>query len=228
VRSTKRPTHEQNRRIDDDHCTSPSDCGRRRRSYRCDGGLLLGARGIIRRSLDRPGHVVGAERPVCHRQRLGHRGTRCAQAPAPAASRPLSDFVENVPEGPQYSFYSFATPSGRIQCRFVDGGLACQTGEYPHTVADSALCGFYPGMEQGRAVRFGFFDGAPKQPCATIIQGDGFQSPHTLAYGQSVTATLRSGLTVTCTSARDGLTCTQAGGTGPRGFFLSADTFTIL
>jgi hypothetical protein len=144
----------------------------------------------------------------------GTGGPGGAQAPAPAASRPLSDFVENVPEGPQYSFYSFATPSGRIQCRFVDGGLACQTGEYPHTVADSA--------------RFGFFDGAPKQPCATIIQGDGFQSAHTLAYGQSVTATLRSGLTVTCTSARDGLTCTQAGGTGPRGFFLSADTFTIL
>lgn len=158
----------------------------------------------------------------------GTGGPGGAQAPAPAASRPLSDFVDNVPEGPQYSFYSFATPSGRIQCRFVDGGLACQTGEYPHTVADSALCGFYPGIEQGRAVRFGFFDGAPNQPCATIIQGDGFQSPHTLAYGQSVTATLRSGLTVTCTSARDGLTCTQAGGTGPRGFFLSADTFTIL
>jgi hypothetical protein len=151
-----------------------------------------------------------------------------AQAPAPAASRPLSDFVEDVPEGPQYSFHSFATPSGRIQCRFVDGGLACQTGEYPHTVADDALCDFYPGVEQGNAVRFGFFDGAPKQPCATIIQGDGFQSPHTLAYGQSVTAPLRSGLTITCTSARDGLTCIQAGGTGPRGFFLSTDTFTIL
>ncbi|WP_237570882.1 hypothetical protein [Mycolicibacterium lacusdiani] len=110
----------------------------------------------------------------------------------------------------------------------MDGGLACQTGEHPHTVAESALCDFYPGVEQGNAVRFGYFDGAPKQPCATIIQGDGFQSPHTLAYGQSVTASLRSGLTVTCTSARDGLTCTQAGGTGPRGFFLSADTFTIL
>jgi hypothetical protein len=158
----------------------------------------------------------------------GTGGPGGAHAPAPAASRPLSDFVEGVLEGPQYSFYSFATPSGRIQCRFVDDGLACQTGENPHTVAESALCDFYPGVEQGRAVRFGYFDGAPKQPCATIIQGDGFQSPHTLAYGQSVTAPLRSGLTVTCTSANDGLTCTQAGGTGPRGFFLSADTFTIL
>ena len=151
-----------------------------------------------------------------------------AQAPAPAASRPLTDFVEGSPEGPQYSFHSFATPSGRIQCRFVDGGLACQTGEDPHTVAEGALCDFYPGIEQGNAVRFGYFDGAPKQPCATIIQGDGFQSPHTLAYGQSVTAPLRSGTTVTCTSASDGLTCTQTVGTGPRGFFLSADTFTIL
>ncbi|MFC7674255.1 hypothetical protein ACFQWH_14305 [Mycolicibacterium sp. GCM10028919] len=151
-----------------------------------------------------------------------------AQAPAPAASRPLTDFVEGSSEGPQYSFHSFATPSGRIQCRFVDGGLACQTGADPHTVAESALCDFYPGIEQGNAVRFGYFDGAPKQPCATIIQGDGFQSPHTLAYGQSVTAPLRSGTTVTCTSASDGLTCTQTGGTGPRGFFLSADTFTIL
>lgn len=147
---------------------------------------------------------------------------------APSAPRPLSDFVEDDPEGPQYAFHSFATPSGRIQCRFVGGGLACQTGEDPHTVAESALCDFYPGIEQDNAVRFGYFDGATKQPCATIIQGDGFRSPHTLAYGQSVAAPLRSGLTVTCTSARDGLTCTQAGGTGPRGFFLSADTFTIL
>jgi hypothetical protein len=158
----------------------------------------------------------------------GNGGPSGVQAPAPAASRPLSDFIEDVPEGPQYSFHSFATPSGRVQCRFADGGLACQTGGHPHTVPDSALCGFYPGAEQGRATRFGYFDGAPKQPCATIIQGDGFQSPHTLAYGQSVTAPLRSGLTVTCTSAGDRLTCAQAGGTGPRGFFLSADMFAIL
>ena len=111
----------------------------------------------------------------------------------------------------------------------VDGTLACQTGEHGHTVADSALCGFYPGIEQGNAVRFGFFrNETGPQPCATIIQGDGFDSPHTLAYGESVTAELPSGLTVTCTSAVEGLTCTQAGATGPRGFFLSVDEFTVL
>lgn len=175
-----------------------------------------------------PGTSSAPSAPSATGSGSGTGGPGGAQAPAPAASRPLSDFVEGSPEGPQYSFYSFATPSGRIQCRFVGGGLACQTGENPHTVAGSALCDFYPGIEQGNAVRFGYFDGVSKQPCATIIQGDGFQSPHTLAYGQSVTAPLRSGLTVTCTSASDGLTCTQAGGTGPRGFFLSTDTFTIL
>jgi hypothetical protein len=109
----------------------------------------------------------------------------------------------------------------------VDGTLACQTEEHLHTVAESALCGFYPGVEQSRTSRFGFFQGGP-QPCATIVQGDGFNSPHTLAYGESVTAELPAGRTVTCTSAVDGLTCTQVGGTGPRGFFLSVDQFTVI
>jgi len=164
----------------------------------------------------------------------GTGGQGGSQAPAPAApvtSRPLSDFFDAPYDPGQYPptppFYSFGTPSGQIQCRVVDGTLACQTGGRPHTVANDALCGFYPGVEQGRTSRFGYFQGGP-QPCATIIQGVGFMSPHTLAYGQSVTAELRSGRTVTCTSAVEGLTCTQAGGTGPRGFFLSVDTFTVL
>ena len=144
-----------------------------------------------------------------------------ATSAAPAAARPLSDFTD----GP---FYSFGTPSGQIQCRVVDGTLACQTQEHPHTVAEGALCGFYPGVEQGETRRFGYLEDAPNQPCATIIQGDGFDSPHTLAYGQSVTAELSAGRTVTCTSAVEGLTCTQTGGTGARGFFLSIDSFTVL
>jgi hypothetical protein len=61
-----------------------------------------------------------------------------------------------------------------------------------------------------------------------VIQGEGFNSPHTLAYGQTVTAELPSGRTVTCMSAVEGLTCTEADGPGPRGFFLSVDTFTVL
>lgn len=150
---------------------------------------------------------------------------------APATPRPLSDFVEDATAPGQYPptppFYSFRTPSGQIECRVVDNGLACQTGDHPHTVAESALCGFYPGVEQGNAVRFGFFEGAPVQPCATIIQGDGFRSPHTLAYGEAVSADLSPGRTVTCSSAVEGLTCTLAGGTGPRGFVLSVDAFTV-
>jgi hypothetical protein len=162
----------------------------------------------------------------------GQGGSQASVPAAPVVSRPLSDFLVDQSYDPpgQYPptppYYSFATPSGRIQCRVVDGGLPCQTEDDPHTVADSALCGFYPGYE-GRAVRFGFFSSGPKQPCATIIQGDGFHSPHTLAYGQSVTAELSSGRTVTCTSAVEGLTCTQMGGTGPRGFFLSVDSFKV-
>jgi hypothetical protein len=151
---------------------------------------------------------------------------------SPAVSRPLSDFYDAPYDPGQYPptppYYSFGTPSGRIQCRVVDGTLACQTAGHPQPVADDALCGFYPpGVEQGRTSRFGFFQGGP-QPCATIVQGEGFDSPHTLAYGESVTAELPSGRTVTCTSAVEGLTCTQVGGTGPRGFFLSVDTFTLL
>lgn len=156
--------------------------------------------------------------------------TDLASSSAPAASptpRPLSDFVEDATAPGQNPFYSFGTSSGQIQCRVVDGSLACQTDEHPHTVAESALCGFYPGVEQGNAVRFGFFEGAPVQPCATIIQGDGFRSPHTLAYGEAVSADLSPGRTFTCSSAVEGLTCTLAGGTGPRGFVLSVDAFTV-
>ena len=161
----------------------------------------------------------------------GQGGTQAPAPAAPVTSRPLSDFFDAPYDPGQYPptppYYSFRTPSGQIQCRVVDGTLACQTEGRAHTVANDALCGFYPGVEQGNTSRFGYFQGGPK-PCATIIQGEGFMSPHTLAYGQSVTAELPSGRTVTCTSAVEGLTCTQAGGTGPRGFFLSVDTFTVL
>lgn len=143
-----------------------------------------------------------------------------APAPiAPAVSRPLTDFVEDA------YYYSFATPGGQIQCRVGDEALACQTAGVD-TVADSALCGFYPGVEQGRTSRFGFFKDRP-QPCATMVQGVGFHSPHTLDYGQSVTAELSPGRTVTCTSAVDGLTCTSADGSGERGFVLTVDSFTV-
>ncbi len=142
---------------------------------------------------------------------------------APAVSRPLTDFVEN-----EY-YHSFATPGRQIQCRVGDESLACQfEGDGDSlTVADSALCGFYPGLEQGHTRRFGFFGDRP-QPCATIIQGEGFDSPHTLDYGQSVTAELSPGRTVTCTSAVDGLTCTSADGSGSRGFLLTVDSFTVI
>jgi len=138
---------------------------------------------------------------------------------APAVSRPLTDFVEDA------YYYSFATPGDQIQCRVGDGALACQTQGRPPAVADSALCGFYPGVEQGRTSRFGFFKDEP-QPCATIVQGVGFHSPHTLAYGQAVTAELSPGRIVTCTSAVDGLRCTSADGS--RGFLLTVEEFTVI
>jgi hypothetical protein len=142
---------------------------------------------------------------------------------APPVSRPLTDFVENA------YYHSFATPGRKIQCRIGDESLACQfEGDGDSlTVADSALCGLYPGLEQGHTRRFGFFGDRP-QPCATIIQGEGFDSPHTLEYGQSVTAELSPGRTVTCTSAVDGLTCTSADGSGSRGFHLTVDSFTVV
>ena len=151
----------------------------------------------------------------------GSEQTSVADTPAVAAPLPASDFVEE-------DWHSFATPSKRIQCRAVDNSFACQTGEDPHTVPADIVCGFYPGVEeeQSRAVRFGFFNDRP-QPCATIIQGDGFHSPHTLDYGQSVAFQLPTGRTVTCSSAAEGLTCTQAGGPGTMGFFLSRDSFTL-
>jgi hypothetical protein len=152
--------------------------------------------------------------------------TTSETAPAsipPTVSRPLTDFIED-----EY-YYSFATPSGQIQCRFGDHALACQVdgASTSFTVADSALCGFYPGVEQGRTSRFGFFKDQP-QPCATIVQGVGFHSPHTLAYGQAVTAELSPGRTVTRVSAVDGLTCTSADGIGSRGFHLTVDSFTVI
>lgn len=162
------------------------------------------------------GSTTSASTPMSSEQ------TPVADTPNVAAPRPASDFVEE-------DWHSFATPSKRIQCRAVDQSFVCQTGEDPHAVPADIVCGFYPGVEQeqSRAVRFGFFNDRP-QPCATIIQGDGFQSPHTLEYGQSVAFQLPTGRTVTCSSAVDGLTCTQVGGPGGNGFFLSRDTFTVL
>jgi hypothetical protein len=61
-----------------------------------------------------------------------------------------------------------------------------------------------------------------------MVQGVGFHSPHTLEYGQSVTAEISPGRTVTCTSAVDGLTCTSADGSGSRGFHLSVEEFTVI
>ena len=155
---------------------------------------------------------------------MGSEQTPVADTPdvaAPtAAALPASDFAEG-------SGYSFATPSKRIQCRAIDSSFVCQTEGDPHTVTTSDVCGFYPGYEQSRAVRFGFFDGSP-QPCATIIQGEGFDSPHTLSYGHSVAFQLPTMRTVTCASAVEGLTCTQVGGPGAMGFFLSIDSFTVL
>lgn len=142
-----------------------------------------------------------------------------APAPAPAV-RPVSDFADG-------SRYSFASPSKQIQCRAIDGNFMCQTSGKPHTVTTASLCNFYPGLEQSRAVRFGWFPSGPA-PCATIIQGEGFNSPHTLDYGQQVTFSPMDGRTITCASAVDGLTCTQVGGAGAKGFFLSVDSFTVL
>lgn len=137
-----------------------------------------------------------------------------------AATRPVSDFADG-------SRYSFASPSKQIQCRAIDGNFMCQTSGKPHTVTTASLCNFYPGLEQSRAVRFGWFPSGPA-PCATIIQGEGFNSPHTLDYGQRVTFSPMGGRTITCASAVDGLTCTQVGGVGATGFFLSVDSFTVL
>ncbi|GGF15174.1 hypothetical protein [Williamsia phyllosphaerae] len=139
--------------------------------------------------------------------------------PAPVA-RPVSDFADG-------SRYSFASPSKQIQCRAIEGNFMCQTSGNPHTVTTASLCNFYPGLEQSRAVRFGWFPSGPA-PCATIIQGEGFNSPHTLGYGQRVTFSPMGGRTITCASAVDGLTCTQVGGAGATGFFLSVDSFTVL
>lgn len=143
--------------------------------------------------------------------------TSQATSPAPL---PASNFTDG-------SRYSFATPSKQIQCRVIDGNFICQTEGHPHTVTTASLCGFYPDVEQSRANRFGWFPSGP-QPCATIIQGEGYDSPHTLEYGDSAVFSLPSGRTVTCASAENGLTCTQVGGPGEKGFFLSIDSFTVL
>ncbi len=157
-------------------------------------------------------------------------------ADAPATETPVADTEDDATPGPTMrpvsdfadgSRYSFASPSKQIQCRAVDGTFVCQTEGKPHTVTTASLCNFYPGLEQSRAVRFGWFPSGPA-PCATIIQGEGFNSPHTLDYGQQVTFSPMGGRTITCASAVDGLTCTQVGDAGAKGFFLSVDSFTVL
>jgi hypothetical protein len=61
-----------------------------------------------------------------------------------------------------------------------------------------------------------------------MVQGVGYHSPHTLDYGQSVTAEVSPESTVTCTSAVDGVTCNSADESGSRGFHLTVDSFTVI
>jgi hypothetical protein len=125
------------------------------------------------------------------------------------------------------SGYSFGTPSGQIQCRVSASTLACQTRGHPHTVTTDSLCKIYLGQEQGRADLFGYLEGGTL-PCATVTQGEAYQSPHTLQYGQQTTFPLDQGIAVTCGSAIDGLTCTDTDPSNGAGFFLSVDSFTQL
>ncbi len=133
---------------------------------------------------------------------------------------PVSAFEEG-------SGYSFGTPSSQIQCRVTSSTLGCQTRGHPHTVTTDSLCKIYLGQEQSRADLFGYLEGGTL-PCATVIQGEAYQSPHTLQYGQQVTFPLDQGISVTCGSAIDGLTCTDTDRSNGAGFFLSVDSFTQL
>ncbi|MCX6469123.1 MAG: hypothetical protein NTW76_07395 [Corynebacteriales bacterium] len=143
------------------------------------------------------------------------------QTRIPAVSAvPASEFAVG-------SYYAFGTPSGKIQCHAVEGNFLCRTEGNPHTVSSASLCNFYSGEEQGRAVQFGWFT-SRTEPCATIIQGNGWAAGKTLGYGQRVTFPADAGRTITCSSASNGITCTQVGGSGARGFVLSAESFTVL
>ncbi|MDV6261039.1 hypothetical protein [Rhodococcoides yunnanense] len=133
---------------------------------------------------------------------------------------PISAFEEG-------SGYSFGTPSSQIQCRVSSSTLACQTRGRPHTVVTDSLCKIYLGQEQSRADLFGYLEGGTL-PCATVSQGEAYQSPHTLPYGQRVTFQLDQGIAVTCGSATDGITCTDTDPSNGAGFFLSVDSFTQL
>ncbi|TFI43539.1 hypothetical protein E4P29_11050 [Rhodococcus sp. 1R11] len=123
--------------------------------------------------------------------------------------------------------YSFGTPSGQIQCRASSSTLACQTRGRPHTVTTDSLCKILLGQEQGRVDLFGYLEGGTL-PCATVSQGEAYQSPHTLQYGQRVIFQLDQGIAVTCASAMDGITCTDTDPSNGAGFFLSVDLFTQL
>ncbi|MDI9932776.1 hypothetical protein QM588_20350 [Rhodococcus sp. IEGM 1354] len=90
-----------------------------------------------------------------------------------------------------------------------------------------SLCKIYLGQEQSRADLFGYLEGG-MLPCATVTQGEAYQSPHTLQYGRQVTFPLDQGISVTCGSEIDGLTCTDTDRSNGAGFFLSVDSFTQL
>ena len=147
--------------------------------------------------------------PASHRRRAPRRRPRARRSHPPChghsriSSRTVLPLVRNT--GRSYP----------VPCRGRVAGLPVRGGwRFAHRRRQCAVR-VLPGLEQGHTRRFGFF-GDRSQPCATIIQGEGFDSPHTLDYGQSVTAALSPGRTVTCASAVDGLTCTLADGTGSR------------
>lgn len=134
--------------------------------------------------------------------------------PSAFTERPASDFANG-------SNYAFRSPSGAITCRAFDTGLVCQTPDHPHEIASDLQCGNYTGAE-GRATSFGWsnFD---QSPCGTIIQGTLMTSSAVLRYGESVTFTPRSGLTIVCSSTEDGIRCENPEGDG---FTVSKESFT--
>ncbi len=144
---------------------------------------------------------------------------------APAVSRPLTDFVEN-------EYYHSSVNTGRsdpVPYRGRVAGLPVRGGwGFAHRRRQCAVRVLPPAWS--RATRGdSASSGDRPQPCATIIQGRGSTRRTRWDYGQSVTAALSPGRTVTCASAVDGLTCTSADGTGSRGLPSQRSTsFTVI
>lgn len=132
--------------------------------------------------------------------------------------RPSTDFT-----GGGGATYSFATPSGNINCFVNSDSLLCET-RFSVTLGSDRTC-HIPAFEghENSADIFGWVN-YDKPACGSVIQGNYRDGRAVLQYGEAVAFQPRSNLKIVCYSRNVGIACENPEGYG---FSLAREGFTF-